>query len=218
MAAIDFPTDPSSVNNEYSANGKTWVYDESIPAWKPKPIPPAFVGETAPTTAENGQQWLNTNNGQLYTWYGSAWVGSGKASSGEISPTSIGAIAYEDIVGWAIDPVNGTINNYKETIAALGTLATSHTINIDSGPVQTATLGAASIAFTMPAPVAGKSFVLYLNTGTTGTYAATFGTAKWPGGTAPTVTATANKLDIFSFVSDGTNWYGSASQNYVATP
>jgi hypothetical protein len=216
MPIINFPTDPSSVNNEYSANGKTWVYDESIPAWKPKPIPPAFVGGTAPTTAENGQQWLNTNNGQLYTWYGEAWLGNGKASYGTIDAASIGAIASSDIAGWEIDPETGDVNGYTESVVALGALAAPHTISLASGPVLTATLGA-SIAFTMPSPVAGKSFILYLKTGA-GSFTATFTAVKWPGGTVPTVTATANKLDIFSFVSDGTNWYGSASQNYDVTP
>jgi hypothetical protein len=31
---------------------------------------------------------------------------------------------------------------------------------------------------------------------------------KWPGGTAPTLTTTNGKYDIFSFIYDGTNWYG----------
>jgi hypothetical protein len=38
---------------------------------------------------------------------------------------------------------------------------------------------------------------------------------KFAGGTAPTITATAGKMDILTFVSDGTNWYGSISQNYT---
>ena len=39
---------------------------------------------------------------------------------------------------------------------------------------------------------------------------------KWPGGNAPTMTVTASSIDVFTFVSDGTNMYGSfaGSQNY----
>jgi len=37
---------------------------------------------------------------------------------------------------------------------------------------------------------------------------------KWPGGTAPTLTAGSGKTDIFTFVSDGTSLFGVASQNY----
>jgi hypothetical protein len=37
----------------------------------------------------------------------------------------------------------------------------------------------------------------------------------WPAGTAPTITSTASKQDIYSFFSDGTNWYGvTVGQNY----
>ena len=40
---------------------------------------------------------------------------------------------------------------------------------------------------------------------------------KWPGNTAPTMTATASAVDIFTFVSDGTYMYGSfsGSQNFT---
>jgi hypothetical protein len=48
MPIINFPTDPSSVNNEYSVNGKTWVYDATIPAWIPQPVP--FATEDEMTT------------------------------------------------------------------------------------------------------------------------------------------------------------------------
>ena len=36
---------------------------------------------------------------------------------------------------------------------------------------------------------------------------------KWPAGTAPPLTTTAAARDIFSFVSDGTNLYGSFLPN-----
>ena len=67
----------------------------------------------------------------------------------------------------------------------------------------------------MPTAVAGKSFVLYLRTGG-GSYTVTWSTVKWPGGTAPTLTSAASKMDIYSFFSDGTNWYGATvGQNYT---
>lgn len=36
------------------------------------------------------------------------------------------------------------------------------------------------------------------------------GSVKWPGGTAPTLTSTNNKKDIFTFITEdaGTSWYG----------
>ena len=40
---------------------------------------------------------------------------------------------------------------------------------------------------------------------------------KWPGNTAPVMTATAGAVDVFTFVSDGTYMYGSfsGSQNFT---
>jgi len=67
----------------------------------------------------------------------------------------------------------------------------------------------------MPTATAGKSFLLKLKTGA-GAYTVTWTTVKWPGGTAPTLTSTASRMDIFSFFSDGTNWYGcTVGQNYT---
>jgi hypothetical protein len=37
----------------------------------------------------------------------------------------------------------------------------------------------------------------------------------WNSSGAPTITATVGKMDILTFVSDGTNWYGSYSQGYT---
>jgi hypothetical protein len=66
----------------------------------------------------------------------------------------------------------------------------------------------------MPTATAGKSFVMLLRTGT-GSFTATFTGVKWPGNVAPTITTTAAKLEVISFIADGTNWYGNISQNYT---
>jgi hypothetical protein len=68
----------------------------------------------------------------------------------------------------------------------------------------------------MPTAVAGKSFILFLRQDATGSRAVTWSTVYWPGDTAPTITTTASKQDIFSFFSDGTKWYGTTvGQNYT---
>jgi hypothetical protein len=65
----------------------------------------------------------------------------------------------------------------------------------------------------MPTATAGKSFSLFLNSGS-GNYTATFTGVRWADSAIPTATITASKVDIYSFISDGTYWYGSFSQNY----
>ena len=112
---------------------------------------------------------------------------------------------------------NPTVNNYTEGVVALGTVTTASTLDLTSGTVQTATLTASTgCTFTMPTATAGKSFVLLLKqAAVTGNGTATFTGVKWNSGGAPTITATAGKMDILSFFSDGTNWYGSYSQGYT---
>lgn len=108
---------------------------------------------------------------------------------------------------------NPTVTNYTETRFTANS-GTSITLNLANGTLQDITL-TGSPTITMPTASAGKSFLLMLRTGT-GSYTVTWSTVKWPGGTAPTVTTTASRMDIYSFVSDGTNWYGATGgQNYT---
>jgi hypothetical protein len=67
----------------------------------------------------------------------------------------------------------------------------------------------------MPTATAGKSFILILTQAASGMTTATFTGVKWPAGTAPTITATASAVDILSFVSNGSFWYGSAAQAFA---
>jgi len=112
---------------------------------------------------------------------------------------------------------NPTVTSYVESVVAIGTVTTSNTLSLTNGTVQTATLTASTACtFTMPTATAGKSFVLLLKqAAATGNGTATFTGVKWNSGGAPTITATAGKMDILTFVADGTNWYGSYTQGYT---
>jgi hypothetical protein len=112
---------------------------------------------------------------------------------------------------------NPTVTNYVESVVAIGTVTTTNTIALTNGTVQTATLTASTACtFTMPTATAGKSFVLLLKqAAATGNGTATFTSVKWGTAGAPTITATAGKMDILTFIADGTNWYGSIAQGYT---
>ena len=107
---------------------------------------------------------------------------------------------------------NLTFDSFTESVVAIGNSSTSKTISLTSGTVQTCTL-TGNCTFTMPTATAGKSFSLFLNTGSGG-FTATFTGVRWSDSTSPTITSTASKVDLLSFISDGTYWYGSFSQNY----
>jgi hypothetical protein len=134
--------------------------------------------------------------------------------------TALGEIASGDTfdipsgsTGTGVVLTNPTVTNYVETLFSANT-GTAITVNLANGTVQNLTLtGNATI--TMPTAVAGKSFIIMLRQDATGSRSVTWSTVVWPGGTAPTITGTASKMDMYSFFSDGTNWYGViVSQNY----
>lgn len=108
---------------------------------------------------------------------------------------------------------NPTVNNYTEGVVPIGNTSTAKTIDLTSGTVQTATL-TGNCTFTMPTATAGKSFVLLLKTGA-GSFTGTFTSVKWPTAGAPVITTAASKMDILTFVADGSVWYGSYVQGYT---
>jgi len=108
---------------------------------------------------------------------------------------------------------NTTVTNYTETVVAIGNSGTSQTLSLTNGTVQTVTM-TGNCTFTMPTASAGKSFILIVSTGAGG-FTGTFTSVKWPSATAPTLTTTASRWDILTFVADGTNWYGNSAQAYA---
>jgi hypothetical protein len=115
--------------------------------------------------------------------------------------------------------IGGTLGiaAYTETITSSGTVGASATLSIALGTILTATLtSATACTFTMPTATAGKSFLLLLKQPASGTATtATFTGVKWGTNGAPTITPTVGKMDILSFISDGTNWYGTIVQGFT---
>ena len=146
---------------------------------------------------------------------GQVLVSNGSSAPGFSSTISGATLSSATISSPTI--TNPTVSAYTETVVALGTVTTSATIAISAGTVITATLTASTACtFTMPTATAGKSFVLLLKqAASTGNGTATFTGVKWASAGAPTITATAGKMDILTFISDGTNWYGTYVQGYT---
>jgi hypothetical protein len=159
-------------------------------------------GTSGNVLTSNGTNWISQAAGAATgnVTYGNATVSLGGSSS------TIGNIAIANV----------TITNYVETLQSVGTVGSSASLSLTTGTFLTATLTASTpCTFTMPSAVGGKSFILKLIQASSGMTTATFTSVKWPGGTAPTITATASAVDILSFVSDGTNWYGTAAQAFA---
>jgi hypothetical protein len=157
-------------------------------------------------------------------------------ANGGTNATSAGITAFNNITGYTASGATGTtstnlvfstspaittatltnptVTNYVETLYSANT-STAITVDLTNGTVQNLTLtGNATI--TMPTAVAGKSFIIILSQDGTGGRTVTWSTVSWPAATAPTITSTASKRDIFSFFSNGTSWFGATiGQNYT---
>ena len=133
------------------------------------------------------------------------------------TPTSANlaaALTDETGSGAAVFGTNPTLTGYTEATVAIGNSGTAKTISLATGTFQTVTL-TGNCTFTMPTATSGQSFILKILTGAGG-FTGTFTSVKWPGGTAPTITTTASKFDLASFIADGSAWTGSIIQNYTA--
>lgn len=178
------------------------------------------TGDLTATFASSTKYQFNPSTGALTTTSLTPTNALGIAYGGTGATTLAGAsiatyTGTETLTNKTL--TNPTVTNYVESVVAIGTVTTASTIALTNGTVQTATLTASTACtFTMPTNVAGKSFVLLLKqAAATGNGTATFTGVKWSAAGAPTITAAAGKMDILSFVADGTNWYGSASQGYT---
>lgn len=105
------------------------------------------------------------------------------------------------------------INDYAETVNAIGSATGAMTIDLTLGNVVTATTtGITTWTFSNPS-TSGKacSFTLILTNG--GAFAQTFPSpaTKWPGGTPPVLTAAGVDTIVFTTIDAGTTWYGYAS-------
>ncbi len=85
--------------------------------------------------------------------------------------------------------------------------------SVGQGGVYTHTMGG-NMVFSFSNPRAGQNIIVRL-TNNASNYTAAFSDArlKWPGGAAPTLTTGAKK-DVFTFVYDGTDIFGSSVQNF----
>lgn len=119
--------------------------------------------------------------------------------------------------GGVVQKLAGTWADVPERLVAHGNTGATETIDVAAGTVHTATLDAnCTLTFTAPpAGTFGWSLTLVLTQDGTGTRTVTWpASVKWPGGTAPTLSIGAGKVDVLSFftIDAGTTWRGALAQ------
>lgn len=113
--------------------------------------------------------------------------------------------------GKAIDAYSGSpFSVTSENINSVASAGTSETLpDVTTATIHRLVLDA-NCALTFPTAAAGKAFTLVLVQDNNGSRTVTWpGSILWASGIIPTLTTTANKQDMFSFICvDGTNWMG----------
>jgi hypothetical protein len=113
-------------------------------------------------------------------------------------------------------PVNFGAKTAYFTETDNGNSSTADTIDWTVSNKQKSTL-TGNCTFTFTAPPGPCSLILKLVQDATGSRTVTWPAAvHWSGGTAPTLTTTASKVDIISFYFDGSVYYGNYSLNFTA--
>jgi len=193
----------SGVGGMTELNGKTYVYT-------PLSGTTFRLAELATPTVP-----LNTTSYGTYTSGGTA-TPTGAALAVELSVTG-GAFETDKVVLDTSPTINTptltnpTVTNYTETRFAATISSSPIVLALTDGTFQSITTKVGSNSITLPSPSSGKSLtvqVIYASTPTSLAFTSPSGTLRWPGGTPPTATLTNAKVDIYAFISDGTDWYG----------
>jgi hypothetical protein len=144
-------------------------------------------------------------NGTTLNFTSAGTTGQLLVSNGASAPTFTSTIASPTLTA-------PTITNYTETLYSV---TGSATLALSNGTIQKVTTSG-STTITLPASVSGKSFTVIVSYAAADAVSWAGGTTlKWASGTTPTATSATGKFDIFNFVQDGTNTYGSVfGQNY----
>jgi hypothetical protein len=148
-------------------------------------------------------------------------------ASGNLTCSAIALADLPVLTGYSIGTTVGTVSSSDSILQAIQKLAgnqrlaefddgnsgTSDTLDFANGPAHKSTL-TGNVTYTFSNPIAGQAYVIKIVQGAS-SYTVTWPAAvKWSAGTAPTITTTNGKIDIVNLYYDGTNYYGSYSQNY----
>jgi hypothetical protein len=127
-----------------------------------------------------------------------------------LATTSVASIARVESAGAVLDGTSSLSQVFYK--AGKGTLTTDTdgatiTFDLDASNVHQVTLED-NRTLAISNEDAGQAFILRLIQDATGSRTVTwFSTIKWDNGTAPTLTTTANKTDVFGFICTGTDTY-----------
>ena len=112
--------------------------------------------------------------------------------------------------------VAGNISSTGQIVStgvAKGNSGTSVTFDWNGGNVQTVTL-TGNATFTLSNPLSRASYQIIITQDGTGGRTITWPTIHWEGKTVPTLTGTANSVDVVTLTYDGAKYIGIMAKNF----
>ena len=224
MAAVDF-----QVRNGIIANTAVVVGNSTVNT----SITPTTITVNTITSTVSNPVTLNVTGNTTFSNNVLFTAGANVYANGALGTAGQSLLSNGSSVYWAFSGVNvasqyawTNTQSFSNTVTFNGTVSSqANTLNqtltdgatiswdVSAGQIATVTLGGNR---TMAAPTNLKvtTYLLHVIQDGTGSRTLTWNAIfKWPAGTAPPLTTTAAARDIFSFVSDGTNLYGSFLPN-----
>jgi hypothetical protein len=98
--------------------------------------------------------------------------------------------------------INGSVQAYTNDVDGA-----TVTFDMTSSNIHNVTLGG-NRTLAVSNVATGQAFTVILKQGSGGQTVTWWSTIKWVNAVAPTLTATSGRWDVFSFLFDGTNYYG----------
>lgn len=189
---------------------------------------------SAPSSPVTGQVWIDSDDNIIYVWDGASWDSAGPSLS------SYAPLASPTFTGTVTAPTISSSTALTSTgLTTLGEITEILTTGTISANVFTANASSGNVFYITTAPAANFtinitnlpttdnrvfSFTFFVIQGATGYIpnALQIGgaaqTIKWSGGTAPTATSGAGKVDVFNFtvIRRSSAWeaLGDVSKNY----
>jgi hypothetical protein len=179
---------------------------------------PALAGEVTVTTWSGAAVSLATavsldGSGNVSFAVNSAGRYAVKVTNAAFPGSS--TVTYVDVVD-PNDAVADPFPQYRRDVERVNVVAVGGAAQTLPDPATTRyndITVTAALTLTFPTAKRGAAFTLRTLQSGAGSFAITWpATAKWAGGTAPTISTAAGKADYFEFrCIDGTNWWGTAA-------
>lgn len=153
--------------------------------------------------AGTANQLLRRNAGDTAYEFFTASFAASVITAGTFGSGNYVFPANLEIQGQVNSPANAKGNSGTGTV----------TFNWNDGNIQTVTL-TGSCTFAFSNPTSGASYQIVITQNGTGGFSITWPTIHWEGKTVPSLTGTANSVDVVTLTYDGSKYLGVMSKNH----